>query len=336
MNSLKIRSIFLLELIVNNFILYQCNVCNINNLVNCTTAKSKYIKLNNFNDFSLNSSFLIMSFDTNYKLNCLASCSTNEKCSHSIFKQNKCFICNENVIYYLSFSTSSNGVSLIYQKNRFNSNFKYTNGLVNYWPFYTNVSDSIGNAHLYDGFNAKLTTDRFDRQASALSLSTGYYKIPTGVYFSGAQFSILLWLKVNNFNSWSKIISLSNANSQGFDLVLTESTNGNPILSYHSGNSYGLSIRSNAPFIINKWQHFACVFSSPNVFFYLDGIQSTSSIINSYTFDPPNVQRNLNFLGRSNSYPNDQDVNADLDEIKIFNRALSLQEIMTEMNNNMF
>jgi hypothetical protein len=140
------KLILIIELIFDHFNLYECNVCNLKfPSTNCTSASSKYRKLEFFNHFNFNNSFLISSFDSNNKLKCLSACSLNDRCSHSIFKQNKCYLCNENVVYYLSYK--SDEISLIYQKNRFNQNFKYTTGLINYWPFYTNVNDSIGNAH---------------------------------------------------------------------------------------------------------------------------------------------------------------------------------------------
>ncbi len=40
-----------------------------------------------------------------------------------------------------------------------------------------------------------------------------------------------------------------------------------------------------------------------------------------------------NYVGRYVDYPNLPDINATIDELKIFNRGLSQQEIQYEMNN---
>ena len=46
-----------------------------------------------------------------------------------------------------------------------------------------------------------------------------------------------------------------------------------------------------------------------------------------------NKTRIMNFIGRSSNFPVDKDLNAKIDELKIFNRALSTEEIMFEMMN---
>ena len=62
------------------------------------------------------------------------------------------------------------------------------------------MSDVIGKADLYDGVNAQLTNDRFERPCSAISLVNGYYKVPSGVYLYGTEFTIMVWVKVRNHN----------------------------------------------------------------------------------------------------------------------------------------
>ncbi len=58
------------------------------------------------------------------------------------------------------------------------------------------------------------------------------------------------------------------------------------------------------------------------------------------TFTPSqklnNNTRVFNYLGRSCNFAagDDQDLNGVLDELKIFNKALSQQEIQNEMNND--
>ena len=74
-------------------------------------------------------------------------------------------------------------IKLTSLKISFNPKFKRDPSLQNYWPFKSNVNDVIGGAHLYQGVNAGLTSDRFNQTLSALSLKNGYYKMPPGIYF---------------------------------------------------------------------------------------------------------------------------------------------------------
>ena len=45
-----------------------------------------------------------------------------------------------------------------------------------------------------------------------------------------------------------------------------------------------------------------------------------------------NVTTRFNFVGRGDNYPNQPNLNGVIDDLKIFNRALSQQEIQFEMN----
>ena len=52
------------------------------------------------------------------------------------------------------------------------------------------------------------------------------------------------------------------------------------------------------------------------------------------SFSLANVVRDSNFIGRSNWFLNgDKDVDADFDNLKIFNRALTQKELQLEMTN---
>ena len=46
--------------------------------------------------------------------------------------------------------------------------------------------------------------------------------------------------------------------------------------------------------------------------------------------------RILNYIGRGDFYPTQPVINAIIDELKIFNRALSQKEIQFEMKNNIY
>ena len=166
---------------------------------------------------------------------------------------------------------------------------------------------------------------------------TGSYQLPAGIYFSGSQFSILVWINVRSFNSWSRVIEVSNGpDVNNIALSITESTSGYPVCMMHiDANTIIFGVKSTIQLELNKWQHLACVFNSPNGFIYIDGVSYTA-LRDPFSSNPAASTRSSNFVGRSSWYPGDLDTNADIDELKIFNRALSQQELFYEMNNNMF
>ena len=210
----------------------------------------------------------------------------------------------------------------------FNSNYSVTPDLINYWGFNGNFNDSIGDAHLFGGKNFSLTSNRFNRSYSALSLRDGYLEMPPGVYFN-SSFTAMSWINIKIFTSWARIfdIGIGQANQNVF-LCYSNGISGIPqgytMVDYNFTNCNSLS-----PLNLNKWQHLAFVLDNQNAYIYIDGIQTG---FQSLFLKPKNVVRTTGFIGRSNW--NDDLANADFDEIKFFNRALTEQEIISEMAND--
>ena len=95
--------------------------------------------------------------------------------------------------------------------------------MINYWTFDCNVKDIIGGADLYNGLNTSFTSDSSGKTNFALSLNTGYYQVPNGIYFSGGDLTISLWLKLKAYGTASPRIldfGLSNCSN---DIVLCHS-----------------------------------------------------------------------------------------------------------------
>ena len=132
MSHNKISFLFIISSLAYQIAQFECNVCQKGQSSNnCTSANSKFIKLRQFNDFNFDKSFLLSSSNSNNNLKCLASCGTIDQCAFSIYKDKKCYFCNEIVINYLKYNSTSNG--LVYQKPR------YISSLNLYWIiFYFN------------------------------------------------------------------------------------------------------------------------------------------------------------------------------------------------------
>jgi hypothetical protein len=301
-------------------------------------TKVKFLKLSEFNNFEFDKSYLLISFDSSSKTYCLASCVKYTECAYTIIQKSKCLLCKANLTNFMNFK--SDAVSSIYQKK-----FQNTRGLINYWAFNGDVNDALGNAHLYGGVNAALTFDRFGVPNSALSLRNGYYKVPAGVYFSGNQLTIMAWVKIRNIQSWSRLIDFGIPNSvannpplEAVFLSLSFSNTGNPYLRYQSGSSNFFEDKSLKSVDLNQWKHIACIFSYPYYSIYIDGVETTTSGSKTSLawLMLTNITRTSNFIGRSNwIFNGDKDADADFDDLKIFDRALSQKEITFEMNNNL-
>ena len=93
-----------------------------------------------------------------------------------------------------------------------------------------------------------------------------------------------------------------------------------------NGATISSYLYSNLSIAQNQWAHVAMTYNNGTVSLYTNS-QSAGS---SSGFSMRSVLRTTNYLGRSNwGEPN---INATFDELKIFNRPLSVNEIATEMN----
>ena len=75
---------------------------------------------------------------------------------------------------------------------------------------------------------------------------------------------------------------------------------------------------------LNQWYHVAFVLRNTNGYIYVNGIQvGTGSL-----FEPSNVTRMSNYIGKSNW--GDPNANAIYDDLKIYNGAMSAAEILND------
>ena len=219
----------------------------------------------------------------------------------------------------------------------FNSKFIQTKGLIHYWPFNSNVNDIVGLSHLVNGINASLSNDRFNKPLSSLCLKTGYYKLPSGIYFPNSNFTIAAWANVNKFNKWSRLIQFADGNDSrnAIDISFTNYTYGFPSFSIRN-QSNQFRVISPAPLTKNNWFYIACTYEYPYLSLYLDGILMISLRSPIYILNIDKT-RSFVYIGRSwNEQNGDMNADAKIDELKIFNRALTNEEILFEMNNEIF
>ena len=206
-------------------------------------------------------------------------------------------------------------------------------GLMNYWSFSNNYDDPIGKANLYNGVNHTLTMDRFGNPNSALNLVNGFLQVPPGVYFSG-KFTFTAWVYMRSFGKNSRLFDFGNgAPMNNVFFAMCNSVDLLPYLNVYSGtlNQDMVLPRDMQVAKLNlfykDWSHLAVQFDGGSFLFYLNGVLTGKR---TGAMGPPNVNRTLNYFGKSNWVAN-SNVNAIFDEIRIFNRVLSQSEIFELM-----
>jgi len=81
------------------------------------------------------------------------------------------------------------------------------------------------------------------------------------------------------------------------------------------------------PLTLNKWQNLAFTLSSPTAFIYIDGVLTGNGMFEQYNI-PQILFRSINFIGKGNWYSSlstQSLLDADLDEIKIFNQIFKFK-----------
>jgi arabinan endo-1,5-alpha-L-arabinosidase len=173
------------------------------------------------------------------------------------------------------------------------------------------------------GSNVTLTSDRFNNPNSALDFQSGYNTLPGGVYFNG-DFTFTVWIYYNQNPAWATILEFSNSRADVVSFQSSLASTGSP------GMVIGFSDFSETFFEesleTGRWYHVAFVLCGRTGKIYVDGQLKASSQLDR----PANLNRDTNFVG-GNSF-GDANLNAKLDELRIYNRCMSQNEINNLMN----
>ena len=207
-----------------------------------------------------------------------------------------------------------------------------TPGLVNFWSFNSHIKDVIGGAHLFNGINAGLTEDRFGRPLSALNLNGGSYQLPSVNYFPTGRFTITVWIKLRQYGIWPSILTFWNGFKIDSIFLGFYSNSSNPEIAMYNNNTMIIDSVSTLAIQLNVWTHLAVTFDqlfNTRVF-----VNANLTKISNWNKPLKNITRLFNYIGRGENLR--PFLNGIIDELKLFNRALSQKEIQFEMNNNFY
>jgi hypothetical protein len=198
--------------------------------------------------------------------------------------------------------------------------------LIHYWPM-SNLSDLVGRSHLFGGVNYSFVNDRFNRSKAAIHFNKGYLKAPAGVYFS-SDFTITAWIRLNSYQHWSKIIDFGNGPNSDNVMFGFKETKSQLTASLNRGR---FSPFLDAPFTsiikLGIWYHVSYGVQGQLWMIHVNGLLIAKGIY----LSPNNVVRAVNYIGKS-SYATDSNLDACLDELKIYQGALPSKHIMDEYN----
>jgi hypothetical protein len=226
----------------------------------------------------------------------------------------------------------------IYSDTCNNVSGSLTQGLVGYWPFCGNANDESGNGNNGTNNGAALTADRFGNANSAYEFNMNYIKVNnSGIYNFNDNLSINVWYKISDnmgaITSNTVFVSKHEAASLDSSYVLYNENNCGPTVYQTDVNGNIGYIRNSAFCDTSSWHMLTLTFNNPNMTMYLDGIYYSTISANSIN----QTTLPLVFGGANNSSNTDDIIGSmkgKLDDIGIWNRALTQQEITNLYNVN--
>ena len=256
-----------------------------------------------------------------YLLNC--NNKTNDKVSSNVINHNKTLDNNKDV---KTIDNKENNT-----KNKNSENNDLSESLLAYYPCDGNVLDLSGNNVNGTLHGPTYTTDRFNKPNKALLFKEygEYIDVPSDLWCE--KLTLSAWINVNDFGSVNSEISgreiffkaPNMSYNQDYNLLVFYDENGNPRAQFYFGQSSTqfVPLKSKTILQTNKWYLITATRANGVAKIYINGnLDATAT----YSFIPANQHFKLK-LGMSHS--SEQSFNGKLDELKIYERALTAKEV---------
>jgi hypothetical protein len=169
---------------------------------------------------------------------------------------------------------------------------------------------------------------------NALTLSqvgSGYVSLPAWIFSTTTDITIATWVKLNTLTVWQRLfdtgtnanLNQNTATGTSYATLFLKDLNNKLGLS-STQNGYGSAQQITADALpTGEWKHVTVVFSSGAAALYVDG--TMVSVAGSFP-PPQTLGLNYAFIGKS-QFGVDPFIDAQIDEFRVYNRALSASEI---------
>jgi hypothetical protein len=207
------------------------------------------------------------------------------------------------------------GLAMLFNVANANADSTLANGLVTYYPFNGNANDEGGNGNNGVLYGASLIADRFGNTNSAYHFDgiNDYVRIAdsNSLNITG-NLTISTWICTNDSSNIIFSNMLEITPHSGYSLRLS-----NGKIRFMSGDQ---SLYGNSSVNTNLWTHVAVTLSGTNATLYVKGVFDTSG-----TVGVPTASSVDQTIGAS--YTPWYFLNGSIDDVRVYNRALSYSEI---------
>lgn len=208
-----------------------------------------------------------------------------------------------------------------------------TSGLVAYWPLDGNFNDASGNVAAGTNTLATATTNKNGVANKAISFANptatvaqvGTHPITAALNFTALQnFTLSFWVYINSPYVHACGIYDNNINSGGYGAFFWNSPNNNITFSWR-GNQLKTTIGA---IPLATWTHISCVANGSSMLIYINGVLNITGTVGSgspaYGLAP-----RFGSLSCTCVSPNNYNgLDSKIDEVRIYNRALSAAELV--------
>ena len=208
-----------------------------------------------------------------------------------------------------------------------------SNGLIGWWPFSGNTNDESGNGYNGTVTGATLTTDRFGNANSSYNFNGTSSKIGFGSSQSLINLSVFtysVWLYRDPLCKYGAIvISNYGGNYRGNLLFGKVDGNGYAQIRLHKLSSFA---GSESSILDNTWTNIVTVKDANSVKIFKDGVLIQNSDITNFT---SLNNTSFPFVVGGSGWGNSNYFMGNIDDIGIWNRALTQTEITNLYNANL-
>lgn len=197
-------------------------------------------------------------------------------------------------------------------------------GLVAYYPFNGNTNDASGNGNHGTNYGALPAQDRFGLADRAFSFNRNYIEVPNSPSLQSPVNSMTLafWINISQWDqNYAAFMAKSNISSTG---QYGSVANSSPYLQFDIGGQY---VRFTRFFAVNRWYFICLKWDGQKIRFYLN-----ESLYDSANFTGAVSPNNLPLIIGRHTSGSTKHYNGKLDDIRIYNRALSGAEILKLYN----
>ena len=216
----------------------------------------------------------------------------------------------------------------------------FTDGLVAYYPFNGNANDESGNGNDGTVNGATLTLDRNGEVGSAYNFDgNDFVAIPDSTsleYEAGGSLSISAWVKVSDITSSGVIYSNYRCVDGNLDLSAEfpdrtlRFTTRDSVGADNETKRLNWAVAENS---FDRWLHLTAVrdYESESISFYIDGtliVTESDARTGGFSLPGSSGQHWIGAAGRcDNHFAPQFHFNGDIDDVRIYNRALSEEEV---------